>query len=246
MSPAFHARLPLVIAFTLLANGLVACRSATEETDPINSETPTATGGRRATGGRAGAMGAAPKGGAPGAAPAPAGSGGASGAPTAPAPAADGAVVSDAPGSPEVGPADAPAVEVSAPASDASVPGAGPLGPNGIAICHADPLAISICKQLETACENCPPGGPPPSLGGKNQLAEVCFALVNKAKAGKAKDAECAKFALDNKCPVDKGGNVCGTLNCAVTGCDKAACDKAQEGGDTAKCRTFMAKCPCK
>jgi hypothetical protein len=104
-------------------------------------------------------------------------------------------------------------------------------------------MALSICKQVENACENCPPGGAPP----KNKLAQVCFDLIAKAKAGMATDADCAKFAVDNKCTVDKGGNVCGTLNCTVAGCPKGPCDKAQQYGDAAACRPLLAKCgPCK
>ena len=146
---------------------------------------------------------------------------------------------------PDVATSDAPvSTDSSAPAPDAvTAPGAGAIGKDGLAICHADATVIAICKQLENACENCPPGGAPP----KNKLAQVCFDLVMKAKAGMAKDADCAKFAVDNKCTVDKGGNVCGSLNCTVAGCDKAACDKWQQWGDAAMCRPLMAKCgPCK
>jgi hypothetical protein len=250
MSPAFYARVPVVVAFTLLVGGgIFGCRSDNVETDPIDTEvTPPATGGRKATGGSTGAKGGGSgmaAGGATGMAPA--GSGGAAPSGSGGAVAADSGAASDVPVIPVGTPDTAPADDVAAPAPDTgtapTTPGAGPLGPNGIAICHADPTVIAICKQLENACENCPPGGAPPG----NKLAVVCFDLIKKAKAGMATDAECAKFAVDNKCKVDNGGNVCGSLNCTVAGCNKAECDKWQQWGDASKCRPLMAKCsPCK
>jgi hypothetical protein len=238
-----------VVALSLLMSASVfGCRSSSEDTfaDPIDPAT-SATGGRKATGGssgsKAGSGGSAATGGS-------SGSAATGGAPAAPPPATDGAVTTDVPAA-----ADAPvtpvadattAPDVEVPASDSgapATPGAGPKGPDGLAICHADPMVLSICKQVENACENCPPGGAPP----KNKLAQVCFDLIAKAKAGMASDADCAKFAVDNKCTVDKGGNVCGTLNCTVAGCPKGQCDKVQQYGDAAACRPLLAKCgPCK
>jgi hypothetical protein len=251
MPPAFAPRLRLVVALSLLMSaGILGCRSSSEDsgTDPIDPAT-VATGGRKATGGSSGA-----KGGSSGMAATGGGSGQASGSGGSPAvpppsPGADGAAAIDVPApadAPVSTVADATTTDVEAPASDSgapATPGAGPKGPDGLAICHADPMALSICKQVENACENCPPGGAPP----KNKLAQVCFDLIAKAKAGKASDADCAKFAVDNKCTVDKGGNVCGTLNCTVPGCPKGPCDKAQQYGDAAACKPLLAKCgPCK
>jgi hypothetical protein len=100
---------------------------------------------------------------------------------------------------------------------------------------------IQICHQLENACENCPPGGP------GTALAKACFDLVAKAYAGMADDAACAKFAVDNKCKVDSGGNVCGSLDCSAPGCmDKARCEDRKGWGDTNQCKAFLATCPCR
>lgn len=101
---------------------------------------------------------------------------------------------------------------------------------------------IHICKQLENACENCP--------GGKSgTLSNQCFNVV----VPKGDDAACAKFAADNKCTVDSGGNVCGSLNCMATGCDTAQCAAAQDWGDPGQgpnggpgCTALASKCPCK
>jgi hypothetical protein len=84
-----------------------------------------------------------------------------------------------------------------------------------------------------------------------NKTAVACFALIKKAYAGMATDADCAKFAVDNKCKVDnlgKGGNVCGSLNCYVPGCtNKARCLDRQQWGDSSMCKPFQATCgPCK
>jgi hypothetical protein len=115
-----------------------------------------------------------------------------------------------------------------------------------VAVCWPDPKVIKICHQLENACENCPPGGAPP----KNKTAQVCFDLVKKAYAGMATDADCEKFAIDNKCTVDDvktTGNVCGSLNCYAPGCkDKARCLDRQQWGASSMCAPFMATCgPC-
>jgi hypothetical protein len=252
MSPASLSRLPLVVAITFLfGSGLPACRQNTENSDGIDTETPAASGGKKASGGSSGAKGGSTGAGkaSGGAAGVATGTGGAGGAPApsddaAPTPTPTPKTDATAPAT-DTAEADVPAAtDTAAPAIDAIVaPGAGSLGPDGLAICHSDATVIAICKQLENACENCPPGGAPP----KNKLAAVCFDLVKKARAGMAKDADCAKFAVDNKCTVDKGGNVCGSLNCTVAGCDKAACDKWQQWGDAAMCRPLMAKCgPCK
>jgi hypothetical protein len=132
-------------------------------------------------------------------------------------------------------PADAPPIA----GSDAGtvVPSDG-----GIALCFSNPRVVAICRQLEPACENCPPGGAPPG----NPTAQECFDLVARAKAGMATDAECVKFFQDRKCTVDNGGNVCGSLNCAARGCNAAMCSAAFENGDTVACMRFAATCPCR
>ena len=70
---------------------------------------------------------------------------------------------------------------------------------------------------------------------------------------GLASDADCAKFAVDKKCTVDKGGNVCVTVDCDGTpGCenknqtDKTACDYVSRYGDPAPCMKFLPRCACK
>ncbi len=119
--------------------------------------------------------------------------------------------------------------------------GSGGSGTGGVAVCWPDSMVIKICHQLENACENCPPGGP------NTPLANACFALVEKAYAGMADDAACEKFAIDNKCKVDSGGNVCGSLNCDTPGCvNKARCEDRKGWGDTSQCQPFLATCPCR
>jgi hypothetical protein len=132
--------------------------------------------------------------------------------------------------------------------------GAGGMGGSGGATgavlgCWPDPKVIKICHQLENACENCPPGGAPP----KNTTATKCFALVEMAYKGMATDADCAKFAVDNKCTVDNAsttGNVCGSLDCNPTTCGGKSggktCEEAKGWGDASICMAFYAKCPCK
>jgi hypothetical protein len=107
---------------------------------------------------------------------------------------------------------------------------AGPLpGSANMAYCHPDPNVIEICKQLEPACLNCPSN------------STRCF---NVAQAGD--DRACARYAVDNGCKVDVGGNWCGSLNCMAQGCDRAACTTAQGEGASADCQKLLAKCPCK
>jgi hypothetical protein len=119
--------------------------------------------------------------------------------------------------------------------------GAGGGSPGSLAVCWPDSTVVKICHQLENACENCPPGGP------GTALAKACFALVEKAYAGMADDAACEKFAIDNKCKVDDGGNVCGSLNCDAPGCmNKTRCADRKGWGDSSQCQPFLATCPCK
>jgi hypothetical protein len=127
-------------------------------------------------------------------------------------------------------------------AGDLAGDGANLTGDGGLAICNPDPLVIASCRQLEPACENCPPGGAPP----RNQAAADCFALVDRARAGLATDADCVKFAADKMCKVDQGGNACGSLNCGAPGCNARACDTAYNNGDSTACRRLLATCPCK
>ena len=239
----------LAVLTLLVASGAHGCRTA--ETFPDTDIAPAkATGGSGGSGRGGSAGGARPSG--TGGTMGSAASGGATGAevdadPVAPV--ADAAILIEAGASPDVATA---APDVAAPVVDVgSAPDvAGPApdaAPGGIAICWPDPKVIKICRQLENACENCPPGGAAP----KNALAKKCDDLVTKAKAGKATDAQCAKFAVDNKCPVDNKtttGNVCGSLNCYVAGCtDKARCLDRQQMGDSAMCQPLMATCgPCK
>jgi hypothetical protein len=106
---------------------------------------------------------------------------------------------------------------------------AGPIGPANMAYCHPDPNVIQICKQLEPACLNCPSN------------SDRCFTVADDGD-----DRACARYAADNKCTVDVGGNWCGSLNCMAQGCDRAACITAQGEGSSAECQKLMAKCPCK
>lgn len=242
---ALELRLPVLVGVAwFLVGPLAGCRSS-DELGVINTEPVAASGGKggRGTGGRSGSGGRV--GAASGGSPA-SGAGGAGGTVVVDndASASD---VTSAPGpdsagagaGPDSGPADAVA-------SDAKIDGP-PVGANGIAICWPDPKVIKICHQLENACENCPPGGAPPG----NKLAATCFDLIKKAYAGMATDADCEKFAIDNKCPVDNPngtGNVCGSLNCYAPGCsDKERCLNRQQWGASNMCAPFMATCgPCK
>jgi hypothetical protein len=104
------------------------------------------------------------------------------------------------------------------------------LGNNGTALCYPDPAVIAICKQLEPACENCP----------DKSIWNQCFAM---AAAGD--DKACARYAVQNNCKVDQGGNTCGSLNCAAKGCNRTACMTAQGNGDTTKCAPLLTSCPC-
>jgi hypothetical protein len=164
--------------------------------------------------------------------------------------AADGPLASDGPEIVLDGPAagdDAPAADavatddaISSDDAVSSTDGGGPL-----AACFADPKVIKVCRQLEPACENCPPGGAPP----RNATAAACFALVDKAIAGMASDADCAQFAVDHKCTVDNPtttGNACGSLNCQATGCNATMCETVYGDGDSAACQRLLATCPCK
>jgi hypothetical protein len=233
----------VVLNVLVLASGLLGCREDDSGPAPAPARSTGGAGGA-ATGGRGGrGAGAGGSGGtgttagtggssAAGSGAAGAGAAGSGGGPAGTSGSADAAA--DASGSDLAGDGN-PA------ASDGAIGMPGPDG--GIAICWPDPAVIMICRQLENACENCPPGGAPPG----NKLAQVCFDLIKKAKAGMATDAECAKFAVDNKCTVDKGGNVCGSLNCYAPTCtDRARCLNRQQWGDSGMCRPFVASCgPC-
>jgi hypothetical protein len=232
-----------VLALILvIGSGMLACRESTPppfDDEPVDTET---TGGRSGSGGRGGSKG----GGAGGAAGMGVGTKPSdSGAPDVIPVATDGPVSSDVVAASDavpvadalVEPIDAvPTVDATPPVSDAA--------PRGPAACYPDPKVIAICHQLEAACQNCPGG-----VMGKARMG--CFAAVQKGD-----DAACAKFAMQNKCPVDDAagkGNVCGSLNCGVghgpavaAGCNKVACATAQGEGDSAKCMPFLAACPCK
>jgi hypothetical protein len=198
------------------------------------------SGGTAGAGGSGGAIGTGGTGGTGGARPADAAR--PFDAPRPPAPSPDAPPPPPPPPPPPDAGAqpDAPVAPDAPPGSDAGtlVPGVG----GGIASCFSNPLVVTICRQLEPACQNCPPGGAPPA----NQTAAACFALIARAKAGNATDAECVKFFEDNNCTVDNGGNVCGSINCNATGCNKAMCEAAYENGDSTACMGFLAPCPCR
>ena len=129
--------------------------------------------------------------------------------------------------------------------------GAGGAAGGAVLACWPDPKVIHICHQLENACENCGPmkGVAPP----KNTKAQPCFDLVAKAYKGMATDADCAQHAIDNDCTVDNvatTGNVCGSLDCTNPACTGTFsgknCEAAKQWGDSAICKNFYAKCPCK
>jgi hypothetical protein len=196
---------------------------------------PTATGGS-GTGGRAGSgTGGAEETGGAGGGGAP-GSGGIFGDTLDAAPAtggAGGALEPDAAASPDL-----PGTG-GATGGTGGVPGTGGQGGRdaGVAIpgdgttayCYPDPNVIAICKQLEPACLNCPSN------------STRCF---NVAAAGD--DRACARYAVDNNCKVDVGGNWCGSLNCMAQGCDKAACRTLQGEGNSPMCQKMLTQCPCK
>jgi hypothetical protein len=108
---------------------------------------------------------------------------------------------------------------------------AGPLPGNGTtAACHPDPNVIAICKQLEPACQNC-----------ANGTVTRCYDV---AAAGD--DRACVRYAVDNDCKVDVGGNWCGSLNCMAQGCDRSMCRTVQGEGASADCQKLLDQCPCK
>ena len=135
--------------------------------------------------------------------------------------------------------------------SSGSTGGAGGGAGGAVLACWPDPKVIHICHQLENACENCGPlkGVAPP----RNTKAKPCFDLVALAYKGMATDADCAQHAIDNDCTVDNvatTGNVCGSLDCTNPACNGTFsgknCLAAQQWGDSAICKNFYAKCPCK
>jgi hypothetical protein len=121
-------------------------------------------------------------------------------------------------------------------------------GKPAVASCSTQVSGLTTCRQLEVACENCPPGGAPE----KNPTADECFKLTDRAFAGQATDADCAKFAMEKKCTVDPGGNICVTLNCdGRPGCDgnpddRKTCAGAAHYGEKADCQKYLPKCSCK
>jgi hypothetical protein len=198
---------------------------------------PTATGGS-GTGGRGGAgTGGAEETGGSGGGSAP-GTGGVFGADppdAAPTGGAGGALEPDAAASPDL-PGTGGATGGSGGTGGAGTGGQGgrdagfPLPGDGTtAACYPDPNVIAICKQLEPACLNCPSN------------STRCF---NVAAAGD--DRACARYAVDNDCKVDVGGNWCGSLNCMAQGCDRAACRQLQGEGNSPMCQKMLAQCPCK
>jgi hypothetical protein len=231
--------LALLLSASILSFGLTfaGCRDTKPDyfgAPPV--DTTTSTGGRSGSGGRSGGTGGAK--GSPDAAAAPGDA-----KPADVVTAAD--VGGDAPRDgvivDAVTPSDVVTAEVPAPVpvADAAAPDAVKTGP---AACFPDPKVIAVCVQLESACNNCPGGGE-----GKKSTLD-CYAVVQKGD-----DAACAKYSVDKKCNVDPGGNVCGSLNCGVgqgppvaAGCNVTACKLAQGNGDSAKCQTLLAACPCK
>lgn len=255
--PAPLFRVSGVAVFALLVgSGLLGCRTSAQEGDSIDPAVA-GTGGSRATSGRTGGTGGhAGTGGSAAAGT----SGMAAAGTTGAAPAADAAStgdaitapVADAAGDSTVAASDAIVPPTSDAAGDTAAPPMSSMdggAPAGLAACYVDPKVIKICAQLAPACENCPPGGAPP----KNKAAQACFDLIDKATAGKATDADCAKFAVDNNCKVDNGGNVCGSLDCNPTTCGGThapaahnTCAAAKDWGDTSICAYWYTKCPCK
>jgi hypothetical protein len=233
-------RLALFASLLLVGSAMSGCRDTKPDyfgTPPApestGGRTGTGTGGRPATGGRGGTSGAADAGAVK---------------PVDAVPAVDGAVAGpDAVASDAVASDAVPVVEVGAPdmvvvpVADAAAPDTRPVTGNGPAACFPDPKVIAICLQLEAACNNCPGGG----MGMKPTMD--CYAVVQRGN-----DVACAKYAVDKKCTIDPGGNVCGSLNCGVgsgppvkAGCNRNACRTAQGNGDSAKCQALLAACPC-
>jgi hypothetical protein len=241
-----HRQLPLVVfaAVIVFGNGLLGCRN-TSPAPYAPVDTMGTSPGRSGTGGRTG------RGGSGGAKAA----GGAGGGTMASAPDASNAdlasdavnssdvasdaqvVISDAAGPVEVGAPDA-VVDARADGRADAQTDATRSGP---AACHTNSRVIAICHQLESACLNCPGG----AMG---KVVTDCFAAVRRGN-----DAACAKYAVDQKCTIDNGGNVCGSLNCGngvgpavAPGCNKAACTKAQGEGNSSMCQPLLAACPCR
>jgi hypothetical protein len=241
-------RFPVSVAALLVLGALAGC--SREETNPIPvpgtggagggapRPSPSGTGGAggSATAGTGGGSGAGGGGAAGSGGGGAAGSGG-GGARTPDAGTRDTAVVADAPprapdggGTPD------------GPGGVGSDAGVAVLNDAGLAICFSNPLVVATCRQLEAACENCPPGGAPP----RNQTAQRCFDLVEKAVAGMATDGDCVKFFADNKCFVDQGGNACGSLNCTAAGCNTNMCNTVSGNGDSTACQRLLNTCPCR
>lgn len=240
-----HRELPLVVfaAIIVFGNGLLGCRNTSPAPyAPVDSVG--AGSGKSGTGGRTG------RGGSGGAKAAGGAGGGAGGGMAAIAPDAGNAdlagdaVKSDVASDAEVVPSDATLpVETGAPdaVADARADAQTDAARSGPAACHTNSRVIAICHQLESACLNCPGG----AMG---KVVTDCFAAVRRGN-----DAACAKYAVDQKCPIDNGGNVCGSLNCGngagpavAPGCNKAACTKAQGEGNSSMCQPLLAACPCR
>jgi hypothetical protein len=136
------------------------------------------------------------------------------------------------------GGADLPGIEADAAVGpgvvDAFVPvgmGVTIVGGDGTALCNSNPNVITICRQLEPACQNCP----------DQSIWNECFGVVDVGD-----DKACARYAIENNCTVDVGGNTCGSLNCTAKGCNKSACTAAQGNGDTTMCAPLLETCPCR
>jgi hypothetical protein len=250
------SKAPFGVVAALFLAGSLACSSASPRN---NSETGGAggsedtggsagsTGGKSGTGGKTGTGGSSATGGSTGSTGGKSGStGGTSGGDTGGAGGSTG-------GSSGGDTGGAGGSTGGSSGGDTGGAGGGTGGAGGMSgavlSCWADPKVIHICHQLENACENCPPGGAPP----KNTTATKCFDLVEKAYKGMATDADCAKFAVDNKCTVDNvatTGNVCGSLDCNPTTCGGKSggktCEEAKQWGDSTICNAFYTKCPCK
>jgi hypothetical protein len=101
---------------------------------------------------------------------------------------------------------------------------------NGRAECYPDPKVILICKQLEPACQNCRSGTD----------VNECYRLSETGN-----DGACARYAVDNRCTVDQGGNWCGSLNCEAQGCPRTNCRTVQGNGASPACQMLLDECPC-
>ena len=234
-----------LIAALLAAGSFYGCGDKAPASAPVEE----GTGGRKATGGSPGTGGAKATGGAGGSSA----KGGASGNGSGGSGAQDSGAGNDAdaPESSDV-PAGSDDVAADSKPSDTGAGGTSGSDAGGkkIAACAKDPMGLTTCRQLEIACENCPPKGPPET----NPKAKICFDdVIHRAFLGQATDEECAKFAVDNKCTVDPGGNICVTLNCdGSPGCDnkdpldRKTCIGAARYGQKADCLPYVAKCACK